>query len=700
VLLAQDADFSITPIAPTPAQVVNYSYEDLCPGTLTSMLWTYGDGGSFTNTNPAGNGCGTTHGYDNLGVYRVILEVLPSQNQLVRDIGIRSNADGQNPLTPDFSWSPASPAPGQDVTFNDLTSPANSVGQWEWDFDDGSISYLHNPTKSFPIGDHAVTLKVGNQASLQLKTLTVHVTTPIPVASFTFSPTNPTPGTVVQFTDTSTGGPTSWSWNFGDPSSPGDNTSTLQNPTHVFSAGGAYTVALVASNANGSSTPFTQQVIVSTPTAPVADFSFNANRLTVAFTDTSTGGPDQWAWTFGDIGSPSNQSSAQNPTHVFSKEGTFTVSLTASNAAGSSSRTRTLTVQNGSSAPVAGFTSSAAGLDVAFTDTSTGPPTRWAWSFGDPASGGANLSTTQNPSHHFSAAGSYTVSLTVTNVFGSSTAQETLVVSTCVAGSETLCLNNARFKVAVTWSVPSQNRSGTGQAIPLTSDTGYFWFFDEANVELVIKVLDATGVNHHFWVFYGALSNVQYEITVTDTETGAVKVYDNPSGTLASIADTSAFPSAASPAGAAAEATDKDAEIDRRSAEELYGLYAVLSQAKAAPRSTSAGCTANSTTACLHQARFQVSVDWEVPSQGRSGAGTAIPITDDTGYFWFFTDTNVELMIKVLDGTGVNQHYWVFYGALSNVKYTITVRDTQTGHVKVYANESGNQASVADTAAF
>ena len=77
-----------------------------------------------------------------------------------------------------------------------------------------------------------------------------------------------------------------------------------------------------------------------------------------------------------------------------------------------------------------------------------------------------------------------------------------------------------------------------GRAV--TDDTGYFWFFNSTNVELVIKVLDGRAVNGHFWVFYGALSNVQYTITVIDTEP-AVKTYTNPSGTLASVADTSVF---------------------------------------------------------------------------------------------------------------------------------------------------------------
>ena len=81
-----------------------------------------------------------------------------------------------------------------------------------------------------------------------------------------------------------------------------------------------------------------------------------------------------------------------------------------------------------------------------------------------------------------------------------------------------------------------------GFAEPLTSDTGYFWFFDDANVELVIKALDGTAWNGHYWIFYGALSNVEYTITVTDTVTETTRVYFNPSGRFASVGDDTAFP--------------------------------------------------------------------------------------------------------------------------------------------------------------
>jgi hypothetical protein len=110
----------------------------------------------------------------------------------------------------------------------------------------------------------------------------------------------------------------------------------------------------------------------------------------------------------------------------------------------------------------------------------------------------------------------------------------------CTPGADALCLNGSRFRVVVAWST-TDGRNGSGQAVPLSDDTGTFWFFDPSNVELVVKVLDGRALNNHFWVFYGALSNVAYTITVTDSLTGASRTYSNPQGTQASASDTSAF---------------------------------------------------------------------------------------------------------------------------------------------------------------
>ena len=110
----------------------------------------------------------------------------------------------------------------------------------------------------------------------------------------------------------------------------------------------------------------------------------------------------------------------------------------------------------------------------------------------------------------------------------------------CPADGVTLCLGD-RFRVQVSWTDHDGN-TGVGHPVQLALDTGAFWFFGSDNLELMIKVLDGRAVNGHFWVFYGALSDVRYTITVTDTATGATKTYTNPPGQLASRADTEAFP--------------------------------------------------------------------------------------------------------------------------------------------------------------
>lgn len=552
-----------------------------------------------------------------------------------------------------------------------------------------------------------------------------------------------------------------------------------------------------------------------------------------------------------------------------------------------------------------------------------------------------------------------------------------------------LCLNAERFRVEVAWSVPSQGTSGVGTAVPLTGDTGYFWFFSSNNIELVVKVVDGRAFNGRFWVFYGALSDVEYTVTVTDMMTGGRRTYANPQGRLASVADTAAFsgsgplsavepkvspsgtvrrtvdlvrlssgatftefplPTAnsvpnvisvgpdgalwfteggankigrittagvltefgvqgspsgitAGPDGALWFAETSVGKIGRITVEGAVTEYPLAvnsrpnqiargadgalwftdSTRNAIGRITTAGvfsefaiptpdasvwgitsgpdgnmwfteergnptaqgsrgavgritpagtivefrgptpeaspvaivagpdgnlwftefnanrigritpeglitesqrlpgeirgpvtitvgpdgalwfvddllpygkisrittsfglsefelpsadvrsqgittgtdgnlwftdrvgnkiwrlatgsspaqCHTGSRDLCLNAERFRVDVDWRVPSQGTSGVGRAVSLTEDTGYFWFFSSNNVELVIKVVDGRSFNNHFWVFYGALSDVEYTITVTDTLTGLTKTYTNPQGQLASVADTAAF
>ena len=233
-----------------------------------------------------------------------------------------------------------------------------------------------------------------------------------PVAAFSASTTSGCASLTVNFTDASTNDPTSWSWTFGD-----GGTSAVQNPSHTYTAAGTYTVTLTATNEYGSDTE-TKTGYITVGDDPTAAFTGTPTSgevpLTVVFTDGSSGATS-WSWTFGDGGT----SSAQNPSHTYTAAGTYTVALTATNACGSDTYTRTGYITVTCTAPTASFTgtptSGDAPLTVVFTDGSTGA-TSWSWDFGD-----GGTSAVQNPSHTYSAAGTYTVVLTVTNSCGSDT---------------------------------------------------------------------------------------------------------------------------------------------------------------------------------------------------------------------------------------------------------------------------------------
>ena len=205
------------------------------------------------------------------------------------------------------------------------------------------------------------------------------------------------------------------------------------------------------------------------------------------------------------------------------------------------------------SRPVAGFTvspgSPTVGSPVSFTDGSSNSPTGWQWDFGDTASGSANASQDQNPTHTFSRAGSFIVTLYAGSLNGTGVATKTVVVapgaasSPCVQSQTTLCLNNGRFSVTAHFRTVN-NQSGDAMGVPLTSDSGYFWFFNPNNIEVVVKVLNAcTQAQPRYWVFAAGLTNVEVTLTVTDTQAGgSPNIYQNPLNTpFAPIQDTGAF---------------------------------------------------------------------------------------------------------------------------------------------------------------
>jgi len=462
-------DFTMTPTAPTPNSPATFTFSGPCPGSLTSVIWEFGDNTTVT-LDPGVQGCNATHSYASIGIYHVRLRVLPGGSTIVKDLGVRTTANGQNSLNAEFSWTPAVPAPGQTATFADNTTPLNSVGQWTWEFDDGSASSLSSPTKAFPPGIHAVRMTVRNQVTSRSVLLYVEVQLPAaPVAEFSFTPTHPAPGAEVKFFDESTETPNAWAWNFGDPTSTFPNTSTDQNPTRRYLNPGNYTVTLIATNTGGPSQPHSEVVSVGQAgPVPVASFTY----------------------------SPAS--------------------------------------------PVEGD-------QILFTDTSTESPTSWSWNFDDPSSGGNNTSTLRNPSHVFNSTRSYNVTLRATNGNGTSDpATQAVLVSpaqnNCHSDGNTLCLQNNRFSVTAAYRT-STGATGPGTARSLTADSGYFYFFDPNNIEVVTKVLNGcVDPFNSYWVFAAGLTNVEVTLTVTDTNNATVKTYHNPLGTpFQPIQDTSAF---------------------------------------------------------------------------------------------------------------------------------------------------------------
>ncbi len=114
-------------------------------------------------------------------------------------------------------------------------------------------------------------------------------------------------------------------------------------------------------------------------------------------------------------------------------------------------------------------------------------------------------------------------------------------VEPCIASETTLCLEGGRFRADIAWR--SLDGSGFGQAVPLSADAGYFWFFNADNPEVFVKVLDACAPPFdHFWVFAAGLTDVETTLTVVDTATGVLRRYDKPLGAgFDPIRDTTAF---------------------------------------------------------------------------------------------------------------------------------------------------------------
>ena len=425
-------------VLPTPTANFTYSYIDLTYSftnsatSATSFLWNFGDGNTSTDPNPV-------YTYAQAGIYNVVLTVENSCGTATKSAVINT------PPTAAFSASPTSGCATLAVQMTNQSS--SNAGTFVWLFPGGSpaASNQTNPTVVYTTsGTYSVTLTATNGSGSNTTTLTNYITVQkIPTAGFSFAVNNQT----VNFTNTSNGGST-YLWDFGD-----GGTSTQANPSHTYATGGVYTVTLTTTNDCGSTTA-THTVSLTTP--PLASFNASATSgcgpLTVQFTSTSTGNPTAYFWSF--PGGVPDTSTAQSPTVVYNTPGTYGVTLTVSNAAGTNTATQSsyITV-NG--VPGAGFTNSVNGATATFTNTSSNAAS-YNWNFGD-----GNTSTATNPGHTYANDGTYTVTLTAANPCGFSTSTQTITIITPPVASFSAAITSGCAPLTVQFSNTSSANAAT-----------------------------------------------------------------------------------------------------------------------------------------------------------------------------------------------------------------------------------------------
>ena len=404
------ADFNATPTAgATPLDV---QFTDLSSGDVTGWSWDFGDGNHSSVRNPL-------HTYSRQGTYSVILRVTGtggSSDSLTKPgyVTTYTRPDANFTGEPRFGDVPLP------VTFTDASS--GTVQSWTWDFGDGNSTDLENPVHTYYTpGIYSVTLTVRGPGGESTVTRTAYIiagSVPEPVqAEFTANTTSGNVPLPVRFEDLSTGTISSWSWSFGD-----GTTSAEQSPVHTYVAAGNYTVKLSISGPGGSASAEKEGYIKAGagPQPVYAGFTANTTKgaapLPVRFIDASMGTVTSWLWSFGD----GSSSATQNPEHLYTSAGNYTVSLTASGPVNNDTTTSAnfISVTQSPARPVAAFIANLTGgnapLPVQFTDQSTGSVTSWSWDFGD-----GTTSAARNPEKTYTETGSYNVSLQVSGPGGS-----------------------------------------------------------------------------------------------------------------------------------------------------------------------------------------------------------------------------------------------------------------------------------------
>ena len=402
------AGFTASPTSGVVPLTVNFT--NTSTGSYTNLSWDFGDGGTSTAVNPS-------HVYTSNGTYTVVLTASGpgGTSQAISTINVYV------PTVASFSTAPTSGIAPLSVTFTNTST--GDFSSLFWDFGDGSNSSEINPVHNYSSsGVFTISLTVSGLGGTDSEVKTDYITVYSPTeAQFSGSPTSGIAPLSVNFTNQSSGDFTSQSWTFGDGAS-----CELFNPVHVYMTSGTYSVSLSVDGPGGPDQETkTNYITIYDPVN--ADFSATPTTgigpLEVAFTNLSSGSYDGFTWDFGD----GNTSNETNPVHIYMNKGVYTVTLTASGPGGIDQEVRGdyITVYQ---VVAAAFTSEdIAGVaphTAQFTNLTTGDYDTLAWDFGDGAT-----SVEANPSHVYTAAGTYTVSLTASGDGGTDVETKTAYIT-------------------------------------------------------------------------------------------------------------------------------------------------------------------------------------------------------------------------------------------------------------------------------
>jgi PGF-pre-PGF domain-containing protein len=344
-----------------------------------------------------------------------------------------SNSPEPAPPVADFSSNVISGNAPLDVSFTDKST--GTPVEWNWDFGDGTNSAEQNPVHTYSTaGNYTVSLAVRNENGTHSKSSIITVLQNIepsdllPEADFGTNATQGFAPLAVQFTDLSKN-TVSWSWDFDNN---GQSDSAFQNPVYVYKNPGDYTVNLTVSNVNGTASKTLEIKVLEAEEEkilPGADFNANVTGgyapLSVLFTDSSQNATGV-VWDFDGDGVEDVNSGTV--VYVYTSPGTYTVSLTATNANGTNTKAAIINVTRNPDFPVADFSISATGgyapLSVTFTDISQNTISR-SW---DVNNDGVEDSNASSFVYEYSSAGSYTAKLTAINAKGRDTKTITIIV--------------------------------------------------------------------------------------------------------------------------------------------------------------------------------------------------------------------------------------------------------------------------------